>query len=70
MAGKAAAKAALENDLSILCDYDAEWTGLFGSTLDTARRRRGEMERDWGVPPFVDLIQRSWIAYKDYYRTA
>ena len=70
MAGRAAAKAVLESDLSILREYEAEWKTLYGSTLETAWRRRQEMERDWEVSPFADVIKRSWIAYKDYYRTA
>jgi geranylgeranyl reductase family protein len=70
LAGRAAGKAALQNNMSILSDYETEWTMLYGSTLETARKRREDMERDWEVSPFVDLIQRSWIAYKDYYRTA
>jgi len=70
MAGRAAARAALADDLTVLPGYKEEWTSLYGSALQMARKRREEMERYWKARDFTALIKRSWIAYKDYYRTA
>ncbi len=65
MAGRWAARAARERDLSLLQRYEDEWRDLFGETLDRAVRRRRFMESNWGR--FDGIIRSCWIAYREYY---
>jgi digeranylgeranylglycerophospholipid reductase len=65
MAGQWAARVVHDGDLGRLQGYDDEWRDLFGETLERASRRRGFMEANWSR--FHEIIQSSWIAYRDYY---
>jgi len=69
LAGRSAARAVLEEDMSQVTVYEREWTKLYGSTLDHACRKRETMEAEWNGRNFTELIRRSWIGFKEYYRT-
>jgi len=66
LAGRWAARAVREKDISLLMKYEAEWMDLFGPTLERARERRRLMESRW--EDFHRIIERCWIAYREYYR--
>lgn len=64
-AGKAAARAILQHDLSLLETYDTAWKDLFGDTLNRAFQRRQYMEKEWSR--FNEIIKSCWISYRAYY---
>lgn len=70
LAGKSAARAALEEDMSHAVVYEKEWMKLYGSILNHARRKRETMEAEWDGRDFEKLIRRSWIGFKEYYKTS
>ncbi|MCX7014493.1 MAG: NAD(P)/FAD-dependent oxidoreductase [Candidatus Sumerlaeota bacterium] len=59
MAGRAAAKAVLASDLSLLLKYESEWRDLFGLALERASRARESMAAS---PPeeFRERVVRAW----------
>jgi geranylgeranyl reductase family protein len=65
MAGRWAAKAALEGDPGLLEGYEEEWRDLLGSTLARAAAKRRRMESDWGR--FDEIIRACWVAFEEYY---
>ncbi len=65
MAGSWAAEAIKKGDLGILAEYDHEWQGLFGHTLNRAREKRRRMEREWDR--FHQIIRSCWIGFREYY---
>ncbi|MEE8399412.1 MAG: NAD(P)/FAD-dependent oxidoreductase [Desulfobacterales bacterium] len=64
-AGKAAARAVLQQDLSLLETYDTAWQDFFGDTLNRAFQRRQYMEEEWAR--FSEIIKSCWISYRAYY---
>ena len=65
MAGRWAAKAALEGDPGLLEGYEEDWRDLLGSTLARAAAKRRRMEADWGR--FDEIIRACWVAFEEYY---
>lgn len=65
MAGKWAAESILNNDVSILKEYDREWKEMFSRTLYHAYRRRVELESQWQI--FDQAIRSGWVAFGEYY---
>ncbi len=65
MAGKWAARAVHENDITMLNQYDDEWQDLMSDTLDRAYQRRQYMETHWD--DFQTTVQKCWVAFRDYY---
>jgi geranylgeranyl reductase family protein len=65
MAGKWAGRAVLDNDLSLLQQYDHEWKDLMALTLVRAYQRRQKMEAEWN--DFNATVQNCWVAYRRYY---
>lgn len=65
LAGQAAAKAVLHNDLSRLAEYPEQWRSLLGRFLGRAARQREECDRNWTCDPekFANLIKRTWISF-------
>jgi geranylgeranyl reductase family protein len=65
MAGKWAARAVKNKELSLLDAYEEEWRELFGDAQERAHRRRRSLEENW------DHLQRavksSWIAFREYH---
>jgi geranylgeranyl reductase family protein len=65
MAGKWAACAVKENDLSVLSEYEKEWMENFKETFNTAYRKRTFMESNWNE--LDAIIKKCWVAFKEYY---
>jgi len=65
MAGYWASKAIEKDDLSLLREYETEWTEMFGRTIQHAYARRSLMEQKWDR--LEDVIKKCWIAFKAYY---
>ncbi len=65
MAGTAAARAALEDDMSNLDAYEIGWQNLFGQELDRAVERRRYMERGW--EDLDRILPRCWVTFREYY---
>ena len=65
LAGEYAARAARNNDLSLLAGYDDEWRDLFEDSLSRAASRRMDMESNWS--DFIPTVRRTWVAFREYY---
>ena len=65
MAGRHAGLAVQKDSISHLQEYEQEWQGLFGTTLQRAAMRRELMESSWSA--FEPTIRRTWVAFKEYY---
>jgi geranylgeranyl reductase family protein len=65
MAGRWAARAALEGDPGLLEGYEEEWRDLLGSTLARAAAKRRLMESGWGR--FDAIIRSCWVAFEEYH---
>ncbi|MBI5001441.1 MAG: NAD(P)/FAD-dependent oxidoreductase [Euryarchaeota archaeon] len=64
MAGKAAARAVLEDDTDILMDYEREWQGLYGRALRNALEKRHLLESRWGE--LESAIKKYWVAFEGH----
>ncbi len=65
MAGRFAAQAILENDLSLLNEYTEAWEEFYGDTLSHAYSRRQMWDAHKGA---LDLnIRKVWIGFREYY---
>ncbi|MCD6385439.1 NAD(P)/FAD-dependent oxidoreductase, partial [Candidatus Sumerlaeota bacterium] len=60
MAGKWAAKAALQNNPALLRHYDDEWKSLYSDSLSRALKFRREIENNRTSPHFYTLIKKAW----------
>jgi geranylgeranyl reductase family protein len=69
IAGRIAAEAIARGDLRHLEHYEMEWRETFGIPLQYGAFKRQYLEENWNKPgiDFKDLIQRSWIGFKEYY---
>lgn len=65
MAGRWAARAAMEDNVSLLMHYETEWRDLFADTLARAHRKRRILETRWAE--LNDIVRSCWIAYRSYY---
>lgn len=65
MAGRWAAKAIREGNLSLLTGYEEEWKELFGESHQRGFRRRLQLESEWERLDLV--IKRCWVAFREYY---
>lgn len=70
MAGRYAARAALEGDLTILRGYEQEWRDMLQPVLERAVANRKYMEEKWteDVTEFCRLIRETWIYFPGYRR--
>lgn len=66
MAGRAAALAAAGNQRAF-ADYRQQWKGMFGTVLEKAAEKRKAMDANWNSGNLVQLLQKCWIACKEYY---
>jgi digeranylgeranylglycerophospholipid reductase len=68
-AGRIAAEAVARGELRHLEHYEMEWRETFGESLRYGAFKRQGLEEKWNKPgiDFKDLIQRSWIGFKEYY---
>ncbi len=65
MAGRWAAKAVLEGDMSLLRRYEDEWTDFYGDALSHAHQRRLLWEGHTGK--LDKAINKFWIGFREYY---
>lgn len=65
LAGQVAAKAILQDDLSLLADYPRDWKRMIGGFLKKATAHRLEIVRNWKSNPeeFTSLIKRIWVSF-------
>jgi flavin-dependent dehydrogenase len=69
LAGRAAARAALEDDMRPLVEYEEEVRLVLGPALERAARRRAYLEARWNGSrgELSAAIRRSWVAFPEYY---
>ncbi|HID61806.1 MAG TPA: NAD(P)/FAD-dependent oxidoreductase [Anaerolineae bacterium] len=70
LAGKAAARAALHSDLSLLGEYEQEWRDFLGGILAHALARRRELDKSWSDEPvaLARALRENWVAFPAYGR--
>lgn len=70
LAGKAAAKAALCDDLGLLGEYEQEWRDFLGGILAHALAKRQELDKSWSDDPvaLARALRENWVAFPDYGR--
>ena len=70
IAGKIAAEAALEGNLSHLEDYENQWREAFGKSLFHGACKRQMLEENWNSPniDLEGLIRKTWVGFKEYYK--
>lgn len=65
MAGAAAARAILNNDMGILSEYEKEWKAQYEQELLRAVNRRRLLEAEWEN---LDAnLKKCWVAFPEYY---
>jgi digeranylgeranylglycerophospholipid reductase len=71
MAGRISAEAVLDKNLNHLQKYESEWREHFGKSLSHGVSRREFLEENWSNPSinFEELIQQTWVGFKEYYQT-
>lgn len=69
IAGRVAAEAVAKGDLRYLENYEIEWRETFGKTLSYGIFKREYLEKNWNKSDlnFEDLIQKTWVGFKEYY---
>jgi len=65
LAGKWAARAALEDDLRLLEEYEKAWQEDYGESLDRACERRRLLEANWDR--LEHILPRCWVTFREYY---
>ena len=60
LAGKWAARVALEGDVLLLSAYDEDWRGLMGAALARSAAARRKMEKEWDSRELGELVRDVW----------
>ena len=60
LAGKWAARAALEDDISLLSGYDEDWHEFLGGALARSAAARRRMESEWDSRELPELVRDIW----------
>jgi geranylgeranyl reductase family protein len=70
IAGRVAAEAVVKGDLRYLENYEIEWGETFGQSLSYGASKRELLEESWNKPgiDFEDLIRKTWVGFKEYYK--
>ncbi|MEW5768036.1 MAG: geranylgeranyl reductase family protein [bacterium] len=70
IAGEIAGRAALEDDLSILTEYEEECRILLNDPLTRARQKREALESCWkgNNEGLAKALRLSWIAFEEYFK--
>lgn len=68
LAGRAAARAVKNRDLSYLAEYEDEWRAFLGHALAHALNKRHFLEEHWSEDREVltEILRQSWIAFPAY----
>jgi flavin-dependent dehydrogenase len=69
IAGRIAAEAIIQGDLSRLKNYETECHEAFGESLRYGLLKRSFLEENWNKPEidFETLIKKTWVGFKEYY---
>ncbi len=65
MAGRWAARAVVQGDLTLLKEYETDWREDYGDRLEWACKRRRLLETNW--ERLEDILPRCWVAFREYY---
>jgi flavin-dependent dehydrogenase len=65
MAGKWASRVVEAGDMSLLAEYESEWSDLFGETLERGFQRRRLLEHEWSR--LEEIIKYSWVTFREYH---
>ncbi|MDO9537914.1 MAG: NAD(P)/FAD-dependent oxidoreductase [Thermoplasmata archaeon] len=65
MAGRIGARAVLKGDMGLLNEYEVEWKGFFGRSLENAVEKRVILESHWDE--LDEIIDKCWVAFRGYY---
>ncbi len=70
IAGRIAAEAIEKGNLRHLGNYEVEWQEAFGKSLFYGALKREFLEKNWNEPniDFDDLIRKTWVGFKEYYK--
>jgi flavin-dependent dehydrogenase len=70
IAGRIAAEAVHRGNLRYLEKYEIECQEVFGKSLAYSALKRGLLEKNWNEPgiDFGDLIRKTWVGFKEYYK--
>ena len=70
LAGEAIGRAIGSDDLSVLSEYESEWSAFLGGPLRHAVSKRQHLDLNWSDDPeeLSDAIRGTWIAFKAYGR--
>jgi flavin-dependent dehydrogenase len=70
MAGRAAARAALQDDPRLLREYEREWRDFLGAVLDHATARRRLLDAHWSRDAWElgQVLRQTWVAFSGYGR--
>jgi geranylgeranyl reductase family protein len=68
IAGKTIVKALKESNAALLAEYDNYVLDTWGSYVGASRRKREYTEHYWNHENLNDLVQKTWPAFKEYYK--
>ncbi len=70
IAGRIAAEAIVSKDFGILKNYEKECYETFGKSLRYGFLKRNLLEENWNKSgfSFKELIQKTWVGFKEYYQ--
>lgn len=70
IAGRIAAEAVDRGNLRHLENYEVECQEVFGKNLAYSALKREFLEKNWNEPgiDFGDLIRKTWVGFKEYYK--
>jgi flavin-dependent dehydrogenase len=70
IAGRVAAEAVARGDLKYIGNYEIEWREAIGGPLFYGAKKREFLEKNWNDSEigFENLIRKTWVAFKEYYK--
>lgn len=68
LAAQALTRALKDGNFELLREYDGAVLETWGSYVGTSRRKREYLERYWDHEDLPELIRKTWVAFKDYYK--
>jgi flavin-dependent dehydrogenase len=59
-----------KNDRAVLLDINEEYEKIFSVSIGRALKKRAYMLKNWqnSTVPFDEVIKKSWIAFRDYWK--
>ena len=68
LAGRAIIRALKHDDFELLSEYDSAVLETWGSYIGTSQRKREYMESNWNHKNLQEIITKTWVAFKEYYK--